>query len=133
MTEAATGPSFPNHDIAHYVIEKEFDIKEGFYGLIASGYTIHQLSETNTIRSLPRAVWLAEVLTRALQCVSSGACEIEQFEEMAIAELENMSMDGIEMPAMPLENIILMYEKFKRLLEQWVDLKEGDSLELDWL
>ena len=44
-TSYSLGPDLPNHDIAHYVVEKKFDLQKGFYGNIKSGMSIEELSD----------------------------------------------------------------------------------------
>lgn len=44
---------FPLHDLTHYAVETELGISEAFYGLIASGWSIHRASCCQ--RRTPRA------------------------------------------------------------------------------
>ena len=57
----------PFHDIAHFVIEKEFEMEDGFYGKIKQGLSIQELSHTETIQMLGKQIWLSEIMTRNLQ------------------------------------------------------------------
>jgi hypothetical protein len=40
----AAGGFGPVHDLAHYVVEKQFGIKKGFLGLLASGWSIEDFN-----------------------------------------------------------------------------------------
>jgi hypothetical protein len=55
-----------------------FGLKKGFYGLKA-GKSIHDLSNTESILKLDPEIQLAEILTRNLQALSSGATQPELY------------------------------------------------------
>lgn len=63
-TQNAVGASLPYHDLAHYVVERELHLEQGFFGLINEGYTIAQLGGAAIIRTLPPVALAAEVLAR---------------------------------------------------------------------
>ena len=64
FTQSAVGASLPYHDLAHYVVERELHLEQGFFGLINEGYTIAQLGGAAIIRTLPPVALAAEVLAR---------------------------------------------------------------------
>ncbi|HYM34860.1 MAG TPA: hypothetical protein VET48_05645, partial [Steroidobacteraceae bacterium] len=70
------GPKLPYHDLAHYVVESALRLRQGFYGKIASGYTMAQLGDKEVIKRLPTEDWQAEVLARALGSLHTGVCTI---------------------------------------------------------
>ena len=82
LTSVNLGPNIPNHDIAHYVVEKEFKLENGFYGKVKSGMTIEELSDKEIIRNLDSETWLSEIMARNLQSIGSGAAKTEQFIEL---------------------------------------------------
>ena len=88
-TSKNLGPSFPDHDIAHYVVEKKFNLKKGFYGQIKSGISISQLSDKDIIKTLGPEAWLAEIMTRNLQSINSGGALMEQYIDLVKWELKN--------------------------------------------
>jgi hypothetical protein len=92
FTFSETGPDVPLHDIAHFIVEKELNLKKGFYGNIALGHSIEQLSDRDVIRTLGAETWIAEIVTRALQSLFSGACAIEDFGLMIEQELTQLSI-----------------------------------------
>ncbi len=63
-TSVNLGPEIPNHDIAHYVVETRFNLRDGFYGKIQSGMTIQELSDKEVIKSLGAETWLSEIMAR---------------------------------------------------------------------
>ena len=36
MTQAETGPGLPAHDLAHFVAERAFGLRRGFFGNVAA-------------------------------------------------------------------------------------------------
>src|SRR5579884_1322148 len=78
-TQASTGPGLPAHDLAHYVAETTLGLRGGFFGLVAAGRSLAELSDPAVVPGLEGEVWLAEALARALGSLRTGACEPAQF------------------------------------------------------
>lgn len=127
---AELGPGLPYHDLAHYVIERKLRLGGGFFGNIAAGYTVAQLSDKEIIKTLGAETLIAEVVARALQSLSSGACTFEQFSEIVNAELSRWK---IAAPVIEQDTISEMLTEFQVLLERYDALNNGQSLELQWL
>ena len=127
---ANLGPSLPQHDLAHYVVEKQFQLKNGFFGNIERGYSVTELSDREVMKSLDHEVWTAEVLARALQSLSSGACTPDQFAPLVNAELANWSSARVD----HISNVTLeaALEEFRALVERYRTLRYGEALELDF-
>jgi hypothetical protein len=126
---ADLGPSLPFHDLAHYVVESELRLQQGFFGNIASGFSIEQLSDKNIIRTLPQESTLAEIITRALQSVYSGAITHDQFTEVIHLELEQWS---IPLPVLKEDVLNTMLNRYRQLIAEWQSLKEGEHIQLLW-
>jgi hypothetical protein len=127
---AGLGPGLPHHDLAHYVIERKLQLAGGFFGKLAEGFTVAQLSDREVIRTLGREAMIAEVVTRALQSLYSGACRPEQFLDLVNAEL---SQWGIAALAIEPATIDAMLIEYRGLLVQFGALRNGQSLALDFL
>jgi hypothetical protein len=126
---ADLGPNLPFHDIAHFIVESQLKLRAGFYGNIFRGYTIKQLSDKEIIKTLPLESAVAEVVTGALQPLSSGACTPEQFMVMINEEFELYSIDfPLNLDQVTINQMLLAY---RNILSQWHQLKEGESLELN--
>ena len=128
LTSVNLGPDIPNHDIAPYIIEKEFKLENGFYGKIKSGMTIEELSDKEIIRNLDSETWLSEIMARNLQSIVSGAVKTEQFIEIINWEAQNLS--GIRVPNMNLRDIEKIKSKFDKLCEKWNLIPENGELKL---
>ena len=128
LTSMNLGPDIPNHDIAHYIVEKEFKLENGFYGKVKSGMTIEELSDKEIIKNLGSETWLSEIMARNLQSIGSGAVKTEQFIELINWEAQNIN--GIEIPNMSLTIIEKMKSDFDHLCEKWNLIPEGGKLKL---
>ena len=130
FTSENLGPDFPIHDLAHYVVETKFDLPDGFYGHIRSGMSIQELSDKAVIKKLGMGSWLAEILTRNLQALTSGACRPEEYLELV--EWEIASMGEVDIPAMSLPDILEMKAQLEALAVRWDRLRDGETLTLNF-
>lgn len=128
-TVADLGPNLPHHDLAHFVVERAFDLQDGFFGHIARGYSPTQLSDKATIMSLGAVPYRAEILARALGSLSTGACTPDQFEELVNMELAAMSLTSMHIPATAVQ---AMAVEFDSLMERFAQLRDGETLTLEF-
>lgn len=126
---ADLGPGLPHHDLAHLVVEREWRLRQGFFGNIAGGYDFAELSDQDLIGTLGPESAQAEVLARALQSVSTGACTAEQFGELVNTELAHW-----QMPTLPVTPAMVQAAgaQFKILLDRFEALGDGESLQLEF-
>jgi hypothetical protein len=126
ITQAAAGPDLPHHDLAHYVAERVLNMRAGFFGAIANGRTIDELSDPAVIRTLPPEAWDAEIVARTLQGTDNGTVREEDF--IASVGLER----GAPLQGLSSEAVVRMQREFRELLARWHAVPEGDALELPW-
>jgi hypothetical protein len=118
----------PSHDLAHYVAERHFGIRGGFFGNIAAGYSIEALSDKDVIGTLSPESLLAEVLARALGSVSTGACDLGQFDLLVSEELVRL---GIQVPEdLSAAATAAALAEFTELLDRYASLGNGEALQL---
>lgn len=128
--ESDLGPRLPYHDLAHYVSEKMLGLSGGFYGNIRSGFSIEQLSDKHIIKKLGPESFVAEVVARSLQLLSSAACTREEFPHIIKQEME---IFGIRSPIdLSKGNTKKMLTRYDQLVEEWNALPEGEMLELEF-
>jgi hypothetical protein len=128
FTSADLGPSLPGHDFAHLIVEQTLQLPAGFFVNIAKGYSIQQLSDAATVRSLGAEPYVAEILARALGSLVTGACTVEQFTELVSTELRQM---GLSVPGgVSAESATRMLEELQSLLKRFAGLAPGESMEL---
>jgi hypothetical protein len=130
FTAADLGPSLPGHDFAHLIVERTLRLRSGFFVNIAKGYSIQQLSEAATIRSLGAEPYVAEILARALGSLATGACTVQQFPELVDTELGQM---GLLVPGeVSAELAMRMLAELQSMVERFAGLAPGESLELQF-
>jgi hypothetical protein len=123
------GPRLPHHDLAHFVVEQRFGLREGFFGHIARGYTPEQLSDKEVIKSLGRESLAGEILARALQSLSSGSCSSEQFAELVNTEFAQWAIPALHVS---LPDVQTVRAEFASLIQRYAGLKDGERLTLDF-
>lgn len=128
VTAVRLGPNVPNHDFAHFIIEKKFNLQKGFFGTIKAGKTIDELSNPVAIQEMSPETWLSEILARNLQSLRSGAVEIKQFEE--IIQWESEKINGIQVPEMTIQDISELKQDFDDLCKKWDSLRENENITL---
>ena len=127
---ADLGPSFPNHDLAHFVVETQLKLTQGFYGLIEDGMSMEELNSGEVIKTLGPEIWMAEILARTLQSLCSGACTTQQFNELI--KWEARVMKDVQLPEITLDRVIRMKEEMDRLCTRWSAISEGQHIELEY-
>jgi hypothetical protein len=128
QTRANLGPGLPYHDLAHYVAERHFNLRSGFFGNIASGYSLQALSDKEIIKTLGAESWVAEALAGALGSLATGACSFEQFPDLVTQGLEARGIRAPEgLSAAAAEKLLA---EFKELVARYDALKNGETLKL---
>jgi hypothetical protein len=126
---AEVGPGLPHHDLAHFVVERTFGLRDGFFGNVARGYSPAQLSDKEIILSLGVEPYRAEVLARALGSLDTGACAPDQFEDLVNAELSALGLSGMSIAPAVRDGLLA---EFKEHLATYASLREGDSMALEF-
>ena len=127
-TSYSLGPDLPNHDIAHYVVEKKFDLQKGFYGNIKSGMSIEELSDKEIIKGLDPEALLAEIMTRNLQAIGSGAADVDQY--ITLVQWEADTLNNVQVPEMTSADIENIKTEFNQLCNEWDLIPENGKLQL---
>ena len=123
------GPQIPYNDLGHYVVEKKLGLHKGFFGYVDQGYSVDELSQKEVILSLDKEVWQAEILTRALGSLTTGACRVDQFTELVNTELEQFDWPTVD--ELSTSAIIEMKDEYVQLITQFSDLDDGGSLSVE--
>jgi hypothetical protein len=130
FSTAELGPGLPYHDLAHFVVERAYGLRRGFFGHVACGYSLEDLSKKEVILGLDAESSVAEVLARALGSLATGACTLEQFPALAQEELTrlNLAPPG----ELTTEQARCMLEEYRGLLDRYDALPPGQALELSF-
>ena len=120
---------FVQHDFAHYVVETTLGFENAFFGLVAKGYDIPAFSEPKAKRpfEIPREAIDTEPVVALLQA--------DLLESLGYSG----DSDGIfrdHSASLPVgitdEQLEVMRQKLRALLEQWRDLPLGESMTLQF-
>lgn len=112
------------HDLVHYAVEMEVPFREGFYGLLAQGKTLSQLSDTTQPWPEGTEIAAAESLVGPLQSMlKNGDFNADD----ARAKFEGYRKDP---PA--LELLVRIGQRFRSVLGRYKATRFGDTLELEW-
>ncbi|MFC4221244.1 hypothetical protein [Flagellimonas marina] len=122
------GSKIPYHDLAHYVVEKGFGIKNGFYGNINSGFSFEELSNKEIIQKLDPEVWLSEIMARNLQSLGADVVSCKEYRDLVMWEAQNYS--DIKVPKMNLKDIEKLKDEFILLSNNWYGLPENGVIKL---
>ncbi|MES2762823.1 MAG: hypothetical protein V4677_11480 [Bacteroidota bacterium] len=108
------------HDLAHYCVEMELRLTQGFWGMIDQGYKMEQLSgKTNEFTEELRRI---EHIVGATQSVYIGYMSPEMFDE-------NLKVIHYKVPQDYLEQVI---ERIKSLINTWNYLPVGNEMEVEF-
>jgi hypothetical protein len=130
FTSGDLGPSLPAHDLAHFIVEQALQLPAGFFVSIAKGYSIQELSDATTVRSLGAEPYVAEILARALGSLAMGACTADEFPELVGTEFQQT---GLRVPeGVSAESATRMLEALQLLLTRFAELAPGELMELQF-
>lgn len=126
LVKSNLGPNVPYHDIAHFVVESSLKLKDGFYGNISKGYSVAELSDKEIIKTLPVESMVAEIITRALQSLYSGATELNQLADLVELEFRAQSIQYTL--NLTDEDILQLLSEYELLIQKWDETAEGGSI-----
>ena len=120
---------FVQHDFAHYVVETILGFENAFFGLVAKGYNIPDFSEPKAERpfEIPEEAIDTEPIVALLQA--------DLREDLGYSG----DSDGIfqdHRASLPVditaEQLKVMRQELRTLLERWYDLQLGESMTLQF-
>ncbi len=127
---ADLGPSLPYHDLGHFVAESSLGLTQGFFGAVASGRTIAELSDPEVIPTLGPASMQAEVAARGVGSLATGACRPDQFDELVNSELGHLGLPLL--PDLSADRANALLVQFRELVARFEGTSEGESLTLSF-
>ena len=130
FTQSDLGPGLPYHDLAHYVSERFLGLNGGFFGQIAQGRSIVELSDKYVIPPLGPQALIAEVLARATGSMATGACLPDEFVPLVQAELTPEQQKLVSF----LDNNIgkKILNEYNNIIKRYNDLPDETHLSLEW-
>ena len=120
------------HDLTHYAVESELGITDGFFGLIAGGWTFDEFAaEEERSRIPPGAVWV-EFLVNQFHTEAAGgqAYEEDEFHEHLTRSTEKL---GFAPPGkLDAETLARVRGRIAAVVGRWRALPPGETLEIDF-
>lgn len=112
-------PNSVSHDLAHYVVEQRLGISEGFWGMIAAGYSLvtYNLSNEERPFQISEEGYRAEFLATLLQSMAA----LGKLDEGYVQMLEEAAKtSGIAFPDLPPAELMEdMRQELLALYENW--------------
>jgi hypothetical protein len=128
--EGGQAAFFPRHDLTHFAVESKLGHKQGFYGLVASGWDLSDFGTPWPRGKLPPEGNLTEMIVgffdqeRASGVI--GSCD--DLNELVAQFCREM---GIATPAiLDDSDLWAVREKRGELFSKWDSVRPGDALEL---
>ena len=124
-------PFFVAHDLAHFVIEKQLQIVNGFYGLIASGFDITDFEKKREItpQQLPEDSIKAELLVNLILTERNDRKRLESFNATFNEVSERYGLPNMKFDASDLDKI---HNQLDEMLKRWASLPINESITLTW-
>lgn len=121
---------FPLHDLEHFAVEALLGEREGFYGLIASGWAIEETSRKGARGKLPPRAVAIEHLVGMLDADRAGSSRATASELNEHAR-SFASGHGLPAPLLLTEEILdRIRERVEELHLQWLSLPPNEIMEL---
>jgi hypothetical protein len=123
-------PVLAYHDLAHYAVETETGVEDGFFGLVAGGWSFEQFADAEERSNIPpAALWVELVVNQFLTEAASGELyDADAFHENVALAGRKL---GLEDPRrLEAEEIARVRGKIVALVARWRAVPPGDTLEL---
>jgi hypothetical protein len=118
------------HDLAHYAVETETGVQDGFFGLVASGWSFEAFADAEERAHVPpAAMWVELVVNQFLTEAASGELyDAGAFHGNVARAGEKM---GLANPRrLEADEIARVRGRIVSLVARWRALEPGDTLEL---
>ncbi|WP_139211872.1 hypothetical protein [Neolewinella agarilytica] len=137
MTWAKLHPGTELHDLAHYAIETELELKDAFYGILAAGYAIEDFEARPEERpdplrpaNLPRTSLQVEHLVNLLLTELQSGAPLQDFIPRFQEILRQSNLP--EMLLLTEEKLCRIREQLNILRGRWNAVAVGGAMELEF-
>ncbi|MFL5594393.1 MAG: hypothetical protein ACJ785_07265 [Gemmatimonadaceae bacterium] len=121
---------FPRHDLTHYAVESVLGIRNGFYGLVASGWDLSDFGTPWPRGRIPLEANFAEIIVGFLdreRAGSDAATASDVNAALATYSAENSLTSAVVITE---EDLSRIRQKRSELFTQWEAVEPGDALEV---
>ncbi|MFL5571737.1 MAG: hypothetical protein ACJ772_14280 [Gemmatimonadaceae bacterium] len=121
---------FPRHDLTHYAVESVLGIRNGFYGLVASGWDLSDFGTPWPRGRIPPEANIAEIIVGFLDRERAGS-------DRATADELNAALANYRAENSLTTDVVVTEDDLSRirakraeLFVQWAAIEPGDALEV---
>ncbi|MFL5566638.1 MAG: hypothetical protein ACJ79B_03020 [Gemmatimonadaceae bacterium] len=121
---------FPRHDLTHYAVESVLGIRNGFYGLVASGWDLSDFGTPWPRGRIPPEANIAEIIVGFLDRERAGS-------DRATADDLNAALANYSAENSLATDVVVTEDDLSRirakraeLFVQWAAIEPGDALEV---
>ena len=120
------------HDLAHFAVESELAITDGFFGLVESGWTFDELVAAEERKRIPaNAIWVEFAVNAFLTEAMSGEVHDEDAFHGNLAQ--SAAKSGFALPRrLSAEEIAKIRGRIVSLVSRWRALPLGETLVLEF-
>ena len=111
--------SFLLHDLVHYAVEAEANIEDGFWGLLARGTTLAELSDRTMAQPLSPGLMRTESLVGPMQSVYNGRLDAARYVENTHGRVDGDFVERVR-------------ERLRRLTGHWRGTPFRSEMEIEW-
>ena len=123
---------FPLHDLTHFAVESTLGLRNAFYGLIASGWSIEETGTRGVAARLPAEALFAETVVGTLDNERASGTRWTA-DEFNYALALKASTDGRpEPPKLSDDDLAQIRKRRAGLFARWADLPAGQTLALEF-
>lgn len=130
--QGKTAAFFPLHDLTHYAVETELSIRDAFFGLIATGWSIEETGQRGSAAVLPPSSIFVENIVGTLDAerASGSRWTADEFND-SIAR--HAATHGRPAPrALTDDELARVRKRRAELFTAWRELPAGTTLEVDF-
>lgn len=130
-----TGPTaefFAVHDLTHYAVETELELRRGFYGLVAEGWALTDFGTPWPRGPLPREALPAEVIVGCFDTARAAGDRLtaEDCNASAAAYFANAGLaSSVSVTDADLDRV---RARLSELVRRWQASQPGETMELEW-
>ena len=121
------------HDLTHYAAETTLGLRQGFYGLLAQGWSIPDFEVKDAAKQLPDDALVAECIVGQLSNAVLAGREpsADEFNWLVRSAVDGVR-PGAAVPVIDTESLHRLWRTLEALLARWRALPPGDTLALDY-
>ena len=127
--DGAQAAFFPRHDLTHYAVETVLGHRQGFYGLVASGWDLTDFGKPWPRGRIPSDAGLTEMIVGFLD-LERGTGQIGLAEDLNATLAQYCSENSLPAPLLTDADLNRVRQKRGELFARWEAVKPGDALEL---